>query len=74
MPTIKFIYMKEIHVYKGSLDSLDSLKNFIKSSFASIPENFKLSYNDSEGDIISISCDQDVQSLEQEKGVFKIYI
>lgn len=72
---IKVIFDKEIHVVKGQLKTFSDILEFIKNSFARLPEAFQLYYLDSDQDQITLSCDEDLKALDLSgKGSVRIYI
>ena len=66
----KVVFDKEIHVYKGDQTSFSELLKFIQNY---VKEPFQLFFKDQDGDNITISCDQDLSALANEKNV-KIYV
>jgi hypothetical protein len=51
---IKLIFRTEVKKIKKPSD-YEALVDFSKRSFGNLPERFKFFYNDSEGDLITIS-------------------
>jgi hypothetical protein len=59
--TIKISFNKETHIYRGELD-IEKVKNYIDAAFnkKKFPADYRLQYEDEDGDQITVSCDEDL--------------
>ncbi|CAD8097027.1 unnamed protein product [Paramecium primaurelia] len=60
---IKLVYNKEIHLFKLENPVILEIKNHIQKLHPQINQNYSLFYRDDEGDLISISSDEDLKVL-----------
>ncbi len=59
---LKINFGKEIHLLTKEANFADLIR-FIRENFKNLPAEFEIIYKDSDGDNISISSDEDVQTL-----------
>lgn len=72
--SLKIKFNNQIHMYNGSSKHADLLR-FIETSFNKLPASYMLYYQDTDGDNITISCDEDIQALKETcEGTPKIFI
>lgn len=59
---LKINHGKEIHLVTKQI-TFGELMTFIRENFKNLPKNFEIGYQDSDGDNISISNEEDLQTL-----------
>ncbi|CAD8131254.1 unnamed protein product [Paramecium sonneborni] len=59
----KTSYNKEIHLFKIENPVLEQIKNHIQKLHPQIKQNYSSIYKDDDGDLISISSDEDLKVL-----------
>jgi sequestosome 1 len=72
--SIKVIFDKEIHSYKGEMHRFSELLAYITKSFRQLPKTFNLYYRDAEDDQITLSCEEDFAALLESSKTPKIFI
>ncbi|CAK83759.1 unnamed protein product (macronuclear) [Paramecium tetraurelia] len=60
---IKLVYNKEIHLFKLENPAIVEIKNHIQKLHPQLNQNYSLFYKDDDGDLISISSDEDLKVL-----------
>lgn len=71
---MKIEFNKEIHIFKGDLTNYNALSQYIEKTFADLPKNFEICYNDIDGDVITINSDEDLKVIASESSTLKFFV
>jgi hypothetical protein len=71
---IKVIFKNETKKFRKPNDYLSLLNQTEKAFGPTLPKNFKFFYQDPEGDLISISCQEDLEEAYSSMGALRLIV
>ena len=74
MSQIKVIYKNETKKFKKPADYQSLIQQTLKAFGSTLPKNFKFFYQDPEGDLISISCQEDLEEAYSSMGALRLIV
>ena len=74
MSQLKVIYKNETKKFKKPADYQSLIQQTLKAFGSTLPKNFKFFYQDPEGDLISISCQEDLEEAYSSMGALRLIV
>jgi hypothetical protein len=71
---LKVIYKNETKKFKKPADFETLLSQTVKAFGQTLPKNFKFFYQDPDGDLISISCQEDLEEAYSSMGALRLFV